>query len=135
MANTFYAEIVAVSGSIFRGEVQSVKAPGVDGGFEVLANHAAMLAAMKTGILGVKMPDGQRIEYATSGGFVQVVNNRVMVLAESAEAVSTIDVERAKASEAKALAALTSDDKKAREEAKKALDRARNRLRLAMGKV
>jgi F-type H+-transporting ATPase subunit epsilon len=134
MANTFYAEIVAVSGRIFHGEVISLKAPGVDGGFEVLANHAAMLAAMKTGIMSLKTADGQRIEYATSGGFVQVSNNQVMILAESAESLNEINVERAKAAEARALEALSTADKEAREEAKKDLDRARNRLRAAMSK-
>lgn len=136
MANTFYAEVVSLKGSVFKGEVQSIAAPGLDGNFQVLANHAPMLAAMKVGLISLKTSDGAKIDYTTGGGFIQVINNRVMVLAESAETVSEIDAERAKQAEQKALAAVeAAQSPEEKEAAKQALDRARNRLRASMSKV
>ena len=135
MATPFFVEIVALSGSVYHGETTSVRAPGTDGGFEILANHAPMLASLGIGVLSLKTPDGQKITYATSGGFLQVLKNRVIILAESAEAVGEIDVERAKLAEKHAAEKLSEADKASREEAKKEFERARNRLRLSMGQV
>jgi len=136
MANTFFAEIVELNGSVFKGDVVSISAPGMDGGFQILANHAPMLAAMGVGLISIKTLDGEKIDYTTGGAFVQVHHNKVMVLAESAEAVSEIDAERAKSSIDKALAQLAqAEDPAQKEKARLALDRARNRLRASMGKV
>ncbi|MBL7977732.1 MAG: ATP synthase F1 subunit epsilon [Bacteroidetes Order II. Incertae sedis bacterium] len=136
MANTFYTEIVELNGSVFKGDVISIAAPGMDGGFQILANHAPMLAAMGVGVISIKTPEGDKIDYTTGGGFVQVHHNKVMVLAESAEAVSEIDAARAQSSMDKALAQLAkAEDPVEKEKARVALERARNRLRASMGKV
>ncbi|MDZ4701111.1 MAG: ATP synthase F1 subunit epsilon [Rhodothermales bacterium] len=130
---SFYVDIVSPSGSIFRGEAERVRAPGVAGTFEVLHNHAPMIAAIDIGPLYVTTPGGERIAFATTGGFVEVLNNTVTILAEAAEPASSIDIERAKASEARALALLTSGTEADKERAKRALERAR--LRVSMGQV
>lgn len=130
---SFYVDIVSPSGSIFRGEAERVRAPGVAGTFEVLYNHAPMIAAIDMGPLYVTTPGGERIAFATSGGFVEVLNNTVTILAETAEPASSIDIERAKAAEARALAELTSGTEADKERAKRALERAR--LRVSMGQV
>ena len=133
---TFYTEIVALSGSVFKGEVSQLKAPGLEGGFEILANHAPMLAAMGIGTLSVTTDAGDKVAYTTSGGFVQIQNNKAIVLAETAEALGEIDIERAKAAEARAKAEIESATTAAEKEAaKQALERSRNRLRAAIGKV
>ncbi len=130
----FYVDIVSPSGSVFRGEAERVRAPGVAGTFEVLHNHAPMIAAIDMGPLYVTTPGGERIAFATSGGFVEVLNNTVTILAETAEPASSIDIERARAAEARALAELTSGSTEAdKERAKRALERAR--LRVSMGQV
>jgi F-type H+-transporting ATPase subunit epsilon len=136
MPGNLYVDIVSPSGSVFKGEAAGVKAPGVEGGFEVLYNHAPMIAAFELGSLTLVMSSGERISYATSGGFLEVLNNTVTVLAETAEPASDIDIERARESEARALERLQSgEDDDARREALEALERARNRLRIAMGQV
>jgi F-type H+-transporting ATPase subunit epsilon len=77
-----------------------------------------------------------RIIFATSGGFLEVVNNQVTVLAETVELPSEIDVERAEEAEERARKrieeGLQGED---REKAEKALERARNRVRVSMGRV
>ena len=136
MANTLYVEIVAPDKRVFRGEVQGIRAPGVEGSFEVLYNHAPMIAAIEVGPMIVTTASGEKVTFATSGGFLEVLNNTVTVLAETVEPASDIDVDRAQEAEERArqrlLEAETSLDRK---QAEQALERARNRARIAMGKV
>ena len=136
MAGNLYVEIVSPSGSIFRGEAGGVRAPGVEGSFEVLYNHAPMIAAFEIGPLFVTTPAGDRIGFATSGGFLEVLNNTVTVLAETAEPSTGIDLERARDAEQRALQRLKAGgDAEERKRAAAALERARNRARVAMGSV
>ncbi len=129
-------EIVSPSGKIFTGEATGLKAPGVQGSFEVLNNHAPMIAAFEVGTIRITVPSGNRITFATSGGFLEVMNNTVTVLAESAELESEIDVERAKRSEERAKIILAeAGDSVDRVRAQATLERARNRVRAAMGAV
>lgn len=128
-------EIVSPSGRVYSGDATRVKAPGVEGSFEVLKNHAPMIAAIEIGSIVVTDPSGKTITFATSGGFVEVQNNMVSVVAETIELASDIDVERAKAAEQRAADALANADPTARASMSAALDRARNRVRVAMGSV
>lgn len=129
-------EIVAPDGRVFHGNAKGVQAPGVEGSFEVLTNHAPMIAAFGVGPIRVTTESGEDIFYATSGGFLEVVDNRVIVLAETAEPASDIDVDRARAAEERALEQLrTAAEEGQRTEAEQALERARNRLRVTMGQV
>lgn len=136
MARTLFVEIVAPDRRVFRGEALSVRAPGIDGSFEVLYNHAPMVAAITVGPIFVTMPSGERITFATSGGFVEVLGNTVTILAETAEPASEIDIERARTAEQRALERLQqAQTPQERADAEAALERARNRLRIAMGQV
>lgn len=131
-----YVEIVSPSGGTFRGEAKGVQAPGTEGSFEVLHNHAPMIASFEVGTIRITVPSGDEIRYATSGGFLEVLNNTVTILAETAELASEIDVERARAAEEQALTLLArADDGDERRLAQAKLDRARNRLRATMGQV
>jgi F-type H+-transporting ATPase subunit epsilon len=131
-----YVEIVAPDRRVFQGEATGVRAPGVEGSFEVRYNHAPMIAAFEVGPIYVTTPGGEKIAFATSGGFLEVLHNRVTVLAETAEPASEIDVDRARASEQRALERLhAAADTEERAQAERALERARNRLRLTMGQV
>ena len=135
MAGKIYVDIVSPDGSVYKGAATGIRAPGVEGSFEVLYNHAPMLAAFETGPMYVTVEDGSKISFATSGGFLEVLNNRVTVLAETAEPASDIDIERARQSEQKALAALQAAGPGERTAAEAALERARNRVRVSVGSV
>lgn len=129
-------DIVAPDGAVFRGEATGVQAPGVEGSFEVRTGHAPMIAAFGVGPLTIRQTSGDAVTYATSGGFLEVLNDRVTVLAETAEPASQIDTDRARQAEEAArerLKGLTDPSERAAAEA--ALERARNRLRASMGKV
>ena len=136
MADSLLVEIVSPDRTAYRGEARSFRAPGVEGAFEILRGHAPMLAATQVGPVVVTTTGGERVTFATSGGFVEVLDDRVIMLAESAEPASEIDVERARNAESDAaerLAAATSPEERAELQAE--LDRARNRLRTGMGQV
>lgn len=130
-----YVEIVAPDRRVFRGEAESVRAPGMEGSFQVLRGHAPMIAAFEIGPLFVDPPGGERITFATSGGFVEVLDDRVTVLADTVEPAESIDVERAREAEQRARERLDRGGDTDRPRAQQALERARNRLRVVMGEV
>lgn len=89
-----FLEIISPERVIVSEEVDIVTAPGVEGEFGVLANHAPMVAAIKIGPLRYKV--GDREEWlAISGGFCKVSENKITFLVEAAERAYEIDVERA----------------------------------------
>jgi F-type H+-transporting ATPase subunit epsilon len=128
----FIAEIVTPKRVVFSGEVTSFSAPGVVGGFQVLKNHAPLLSSIAVG--EVKLVDiaGMESHYATSGGVVEVHDNKVIMLAETAERSDEIDVDRARAARDRARQRLA--EKKSEvdfDRARIALFRALNRLKVA----
>jgi F-type H+-transporting ATPase subunit epsilon len=128
----FKLEIVTPRKVIYTGQVQAFTAPGVVGSFQVLYNHAPLLSAIGVGEVRVRDAAGQETHYATSGGFVEVVNNSVTMLAESAERSGEIDVERAEAARERAAKRLA--ERRAEtdlDRARVALSRAVNRLKIA----
>lgn len=132
MAKSFHLEIVTPERVVYSGDVVSLSAPGVLGGFQVLAGHAPMLAQIGVGVLKVVFPNGVQRYFATSGGFVEVKGPRVVVLAETAEAAEEIDVRRAQAAFDRAQRRLKEDGPDVdRVRAQAALARAQNRLRVA----
>ena len=136
MASSLLVEIVSPDRAAYRGEALRFRAPGTEGAFEVLRGHAPMLAATGVGTVTVTTVSGERVSFTTSGGFVEVLDDHVIMLADTAEPVSGIDIERAKAAEAGArerLASVQSPDERAAAQVE--LDRARNRLRASMGTV
>jgi F-type H+-transporting ATPase subunit epsilon len=89
-----HLEVVTPAGPVVSEDVDIVTAPGVDGEFGVLANHAPFLSTIKTGALIYKK-DKQEKYLMVSGGFAEVSNNKVTFLVESAEYGNDIDVDRA----------------------------------------
>jgi len=133
---TLTVSIVSPYGSVFQGEVVRVQVPGADGGLEILGRHAPMIASMVTGVVTLTLPSNERLIYATSGGFIEVLGGVVTVLGETVEPASQIDLERARAAEERARLRLEQADTSLdRVRAERALERARNRVRVGMGRV
>ena len=128
----FKLEIVTPRKVVYAGEALSFSAPGVLGGFQVLYNHAPLLAAIGIGEVKVTEAGGQESRYATSGGFVDVVSNHVTLLAESIEQPAAIDTSRASAAKERAMKRLAERKPDTNiDRAAVALARAINRLRIA----
>lgn len=66
----------------FEGMVSIVRVPGIDGNFAILQGHAPIISALEKGELSFKKEDGTEIEVTITGGFIDVLNNRVSVLAQ-----------------------------------------------------
>jgi F-type H+-transporting ATPase subunit epsilon len=127
----FSLDIVTPTRTVFSGEVQSFTAPGVLGGFQVLFNHAPLLSSIKVGRVKIIGGSGNEVHYATSGGFVEVNANKVVLLAETAERSDEIDVQRAEEAKRRADEQLRKEEDVDEERARAALVRAINRLKIA----
>lgn len=128
----FHLDIVTPSKTVYTGEVQSFTAPGIVGGFQVLFHHAPLLSSIGIGEVKVTEENGSKSHYATSGGFVEVKSNKVILLAESAEHSNEIDTIRAEKAKNRAVERLEHKSKDVDvERAQVALARAINRLKIA----
>jgi F-type H+-transporting ATPase subunit epsilon len=115
--------------------VSSVVVPATDGLMGILPRHAAMVAALDAGKLTYK-EDGQEVELFIAGGFAEVRDNTVRILAAAGESPADIDAGRAKAAEERARARLSPEKRRKGEDvdlirAEAALHRAVMRLRVS----
>ncbi|MEO9210543.1 MAG: ATP synthase F1 subunit epsilon [Ginsengibacter sp.] len=77
-------EILTPERKIYSGEVYGVQLPGIDGMFEVLQKHAPLVSALKAGSLKILKDKSATSMFTIQSGFVEVLNNKVMVLVEGA---------------------------------------------------
>src|SRR5918998_3238127 len=116
-------ELVSPERILYSGEAEMVVCRTVTGGeVAFLANHAPFLAALEPGVVRVKTNGGEEVA-AVHGGFVEVRDNRVIILSDVAELAKDIDVARAERAKSEA----TGDD----EESVAARARAEARLNAA----
>lgn len=126
--STFLLEIVTPERKVYASEVDMVVVTGVEGQLGILPHHIPLVTPLK--IAPVKVKKGNTEELiAVNGGFVEVRKDKVVILAESAEMSSQIDIDRAQAAKERAeqrLSAKTSEIDHRRAEL--ALQRAMNRI-------
>jgi F-type H+-transporting ATPase subunit epsilon len=77
-----HIEIITPDTSIFTGEVTLAQFPGKDGSFEILNNHAPIIAVLKKGKIKVIDKEKQTRFFDVAGGIVEVKKNKIIVLAE-----------------------------------------------------
>lgn len=68
---------------VFDGNVNSLVAPGTEGFMEILTHHAPLISTLRPGKLVVRDSDNKMWEWTVSGGFLEVLNNEVSLLADS----------------------------------------------------
>lgn len=135
MAAPFRLSVITQARTLLTDEVTSVTAPGSEGYLGIWANHAPLVTMLVPGRLTIKDLQGNEKVYSISGGFLEVSRNVVTLLADSVEAPTDIDKERAKAAAERARERLAKrgpgivDIDMTRAEA--ALQRALNRLKHA----
>jgi F-type H+-transporting ATPase subunit epsilon len=128
---TLKLEIVTAEHKVFSDEVDIVIAPGRDGELGILPQHAALMTTLSSGEL-IARKSGEEYLLAISGGFLEVRDDRVIVLADTAERAEEIDLTRAEAAKKRAQEELTHSSSHldaARAEA--ALHRAMARIQVA----
>lgn len=94
----FSLEVVTLKRVIFSGMVEGITAPGSLGYFGILKGHTPFVSSLQPGLFTFILPRDQRKTMAISGGFLSTDGERVILLADSAEAPEEVDVERARAS-------------------------------------
>ena len=81
---------------LFEGKVRSVVVPALDGELAVLPRHAPLVGALSYGELRLELEDGRRARYFVhGGGFVEVLNNEVSVLATNVEDLAGVEIQAA----------------------------------------
>jgi len=75
-------EIVTPDTTIYEGNVSLAQMPGLDGSFEILNNHAPMIAALKKGRVKLVDTKKETLFFEINGGVVEVLKNKILVLAE-----------------------------------------------------
>lgn len=94
-------EIVSQDRMVFKGDVDIVLLPGVEGVMGILPNHSPVLTSLQYGVITVRW--GKNEEFFTvAGGVAEVQPDQVTVLADAAENVQEIDIQRAEAAKARA---------------------------------
>ena len=94
-------QIITAEREVFSGEVDALVAPGVAGQLGILPNHAPLMTVLEPGELLVRA-GGDESFLALSGGYLEVLGNQVIVLADAAEDVDEIDEARAQEALARA---------------------------------
>jgi len=95
--STFQFEIVTPTRTLDKGQVNYVRCPGMDGSFGVMANHLEGIIALSIGEIKVTI-DGKEEYLATSGGYIEITDEKMQLLVESVEDSDEIDTDRAKRS-------------------------------------
>lgn len=77
-----YLEIITPDKKVYAGEVEAAQFPGSNGSFEVLDMHAPLISTLDKGSIRITTNKGQEF-FTVDGGVVEVLNNKIIVLAES----------------------------------------------------
>ncbi len=76
-------EIITPDKKLFDGNFKSVIFPGSEGSFGVLNNHAPMIATLTSGKIEITEDSNNKVDFEVKGGVVEVLKNKVIVLAEN----------------------------------------------------
>ena len=127
--NTIQLEVVTPDLSVFNEQILGLVVRALDGDIGILPHHAPLIAALDVGPLIYTKVGGSTGELFVAGGFLEVKDNKITILAPAAEVADAIDVERAekarKRAEERLRATLPNVD----------VDRARLALKRAMGRL
>ncbi len=131
--NTLKLEIITPEKIALSEETTSIVVPATDGLLGIWPGHAPLLAGLKPGSVKYKTANGEKVVVA-AGGFIEVANNVVSIIAPAAENAADIDLERAQQAKNRALERLKNKDNIDIARAEAALARANARIAAASGK-
>ncbi len=81
-------EILTPEHKVYSGNVYGIQLPGIEGSFEILEHHAPMISSLGAGKMKILIDKNNNTElYEITGGFAEVINNKVSVLIEDAKAL------------------------------------------------
>ena len=121
---TMQLEIITAEQQVFGDDVDLVVAPGIEGELGILAHHAPLMTALQPGEILIRK-DGEETYLAVTGGFLEVMGNKVTILADACERSDEIDEERAQ------VAVNRATERMASQETNMQLERAMSSIRRA----
>ena len=132
----FHLSIVTPEKVYCEAEINSLVVPGTEGYLGILSHHAPLISSLKPGKIEYKDSENKEIVLAVSGGFIEVSDNKVTILADAVETTDEIDIKRAQAACDRAKDRIGKKSSEADtdiniDRARVALLRALNRLRVA----
>lgn len=131
MAKTFHLEIIATDRLFFSGEVEHLVITAIDGLLGIMAGHEPLVTCLPTGELKY-LVDGEWKYAAISEGFIQVMPDSSIILAETCELPEEIDIKRAQEARERAEERMRQKQSiKEYYETQAALNRAMNRLKIS----
>ena len=89
-------EIITAEREVYADDVDVLVAPGIEGQLGILPHHAPLMTALQPGELLIRK-EGEESYLAVTGGFLEVIGNKVTILADACERSDEIDEERAQA--------------------------------------
>src|SRR5512133_1887888 len=98
-------EVVSQDRIVFQGDVDSVNLPGMDGDLGILPNHSPVLALLRFGVISIKTKTDEQF-FTVAGGVAEVQPDQVTILADAAENVDEMDIQRAESARRRAEEAL-----------------------------
>ncbi|KAA1423808.1 F0F1 ATP synthase subunit epsilon [Mumia zhuanghuii] len=115
MAGTLHVELVSADQLLWSGEATSLLARTLEGDIGILPGHAPVMSLLADGVVEIDTEDNETWVAAVDSGFLSVAQDRVSILAESAEMSHDIDLERAKQELARVHAEGANDEEAAEE--------------------
>ena len=112
MASTIRCDIVSAEAEIFRGEAELIVATGELGELGIAPKHAPLITRLKPGKVVVTLPGGEKLDFAISGGILEVQPQVVTVLADTAVRAQDIDEAAVRAAIEEAERVLSNKDPK-----------------------
>ena len=99
--NSLFVEVVTVEKSIFSGQVDYLGIPAEDGDIGIFPNHASLMTLIRFGELVIRYNNKEEY-FALLGGFAEVNENKVIILADACERIDSINEKRAQEAQLKA---------------------------------
>ena len=84
MTDKFELSVISAESKVFEGKVENVLVPGMVGDFLVLSNHSPCISSIRPGFLEFSEGSSSKQRYFVSGGIIEVINNTVSILVDSA---------------------------------------------------
>jgi F-type H+-transporting ATPase subunit epsilon len=94
MVHLIKVDIVDAEKQIFSGDAEYLVAPALEGEVGVYPHHVPFISKLKPGVLRVKLADDEVLVFALSGGYIEVKNNHINVLADIVERTEALDEAR-----------------------------------------
>ncbi len=95
-------EIATPERVVLKEEIVQANIPTIEGEITVLPKHSPLVSVLKPGLVEIKKVDGSIDIMSVSGGFVEVLLNKIIILADTAERAEEIDIDRAEEARKKA---------------------------------